>query len=245
MEVHHHSHTDRRKWTHYLFEFLMLFLAVFCGFLAEYQLEHKIEKDREKVYIRSMIEDLKMDTLNIRDHLVIRSDRRRRLDSLSLLLQMADYSNYTGLIYYYARWGARNPSFFLTDRTLSQLKNSGGMRLITKPAASDAIMAYDAQARFLANHSFDLEQDAVKEQFRLMRSIFAGNVLDEIYGDSILIVPNNNPPLLTNERKILQEFLSHLHFLKSLNNRNIYFESKLKYQAAETIEKLKKEYQLK
>jgi hypothetical protein len=27
----------------------MLFLAVFCGFLAEYQLEHKIERDRESV----------------------------------------------------------------------------------------------------------------------------------------------------------------------------------------------------
>ena len=26
----------------------MLFLAVFCGFFAEYQLEHKIEKDRAK-----------------------------------------------------------------------------------------------------------------------------------------------------------------------------------------------------
>ena len=46
MEVHHHSspapggsHTPRKKWTHYFWEFLMLFLAVFCGFLAEYQLE--------------------------------------------------------------------------------------------------------------------------------------------------------------------------------------------------------------
>ena len=36
----------------------MLFLAVFCGFLAEYQLEHKIEKDREKVYMQNMLEDL-------------------------------------------------------------------------------------------------------------------------------------------------------------------------------------------
>jgi hypothetical protein len=48
-----------KKWTHYLWEFLMLFLAVFCGFLAEYQLEHKIEKDRELQYIRSLYEDLK------------------------------------------------------------------------------------------------------------------------------------------------------------------------------------------
>ncbi len=54
MEVHAHTHTARKKWTHYFWEFLMLFLAVFCGFLAEYQLEHKIEKDREKQYIYSL-----------------------------------------------------------------------------------------------------------------------------------------------------------------------------------------------
>jgi hypothetical protein len=30
MEVHAHAHTARKKWTHYLWEFLMLFLAVFC-----------------------------------------------------------------------------------------------------------------------------------------------------------------------------------------------------------------------
>ena len=39
MEVHRHAHTDRKKWAHYLWEFLMLFLAVFCGFLAENQRE--------------------------------------------------------------------------------------------------------------------------------------------------------------------------------------------------------------
>ena len=62
MEVHHHSHTERKKWTHYFWEFLMLFLAVFCGFLAENQREHFVERKREKEYIRSMIEDLKLDT---------------------------------------------------------------------------------------------------------------------------------------------------------------------------------------
>ena len=45
MEVHAHTHTERKKWTHYFWEFLMLFLAVFCGFLAEYQLEHNIDKN--------------------------------------------------------------------------------------------------------------------------------------------------------------------------------------------------------
>ena len=37
METHtHHLHeAQAKKWTHYLFEFLMLFLAVFLGFVAE------------------------------------------------------------------------------------------------------------------------------------------------------------------------------------------------------------------
>ena len=68
MEVHHHTHPEhsgsRKKWTHYFWEFLMLFLAVFCGFLAEYQLEHKIEKDREKQYVRSLIDDFREDTFD-------------------------------------------------------------------------------------------------------------------------------------------------------------------------------------
>src|SRR6187431_3838276 len=65
MEVHAHSHTERKKWTHYLWEFLMLFLAVFCGFLAENQREHYIEHQREKQYMRSLLEDLQTDTATI------------------------------------------------------------------------------------------------------------------------------------------------------------------------------------
>src|SRR5687768_14267296 len=39
MEVHHHGHVhEKKKWKEYVFQFFMLFLAVFCGFLAEYQL---------------------------------------------------------------------------------------------------------------------------------------------------------------------------------------------------------------
>ena len=30
MEVHAHTHTARKKWTHYFWEFLMLFAVVIC-----------------------------------------------------------------------------------------------------------------------------------------------------------------------------------------------------------------------
>ena len=48
MEVHAHSHTERKKWTHYFWEFFMLFLAVTLGFFVENQREHYIENEKSK-----------------------------------------------------------------------------------------------------------------------------------------------------------------------------------------------------
>ena len=50
MEVHAHTHTPRKKWTHYFWEFFMLFLAVTAGFLVENQREHYVEHLREKQF---------------------------------------------------------------------------------------------------------------------------------------------------------------------------------------------------
>ena len=67
METHeNHLHkAPRKKFWHYFFEFLMLFIAAFCGFLAEYQLEHIIDREKEQEYIGSMINDLSADTTNL------------------------------------------------------------------------------------------------------------------------------------------------------------------------------------
>ena len=66
MEAHHHSHSHRKKnWKSYIWEFLMLFLAVFCGFLAEYQLEHTIEKDRAAELAKSFYAELKWDSASV------------------------------------------------------------------------------------------------------------------------------------------------------------------------------------
>src|ERR1051326_7937234 len=61
MEVHQHTHTPRKKFTHYLWEFLMLFLAVFCGFLAENFREGLVMKEKAHHYMENMVADLKGD----------------------------------------------------------------------------------------------------------------------------------------------------------------------------------------
>ncbi len=143
MEVHAHTHTARKKWTHYFWEFLMLFLAVFCGFLAEYQLEHKIEKDREKQYIRSLFEDLKENDNMISQELILQKARIAMMDSMiTMLNDPGRIRGQEGLLYYFARISPRLRTLTVNDRTFQQLKNSGNFRLIRKIETSNRIMAY-------------------------------------------------------------------------------------------------------
>ena len=148
MEVHAHTHTERRKWTHYFWEFLMLFLAVFCGFLAEYQLEHKIEKERGKEYIRSFYEDLKSDTASFTSYIKKYNVKLAALEKAescydSLPLQKKAFNP---CILDLMDHGYGFPDLVTEDRTLIQLKNAGGLRLIKK-ADADSILSYDRLIR--------------------------------------------------------------------------------------------------
>ena len=143
MEVHHHAHTERKKWTHYLWEFIMLFLAVFCGFLAENQREHYIEHQREKQYMRSLLEDLQTDTTTInRVH-------RRAVAQLSFLDSLIELGNRIpakaddiNKLYFLQGNSTRFLNIHFEDGTSSQLKNAGGMRLIRKEEVARAIREY-------------------------------------------------------------------------------------------------------
>jgi len=100
----------------------MLFLAVFCGFLAEYALEHKIETDRERQYAFSMAEDLKLDTAALNRVIFVRTNRIRILDSLFLLLTEPVDTNYLSDIYFYSRMATRYATFqfIYNDGTMLQ-----------------------------------------------------------------------------------------------------------------------------
>lgn len=163
MEVHHHSHTPRKKFRHYFFEFFMLFLAVFCGFLAEYFLEHTIEHQREEQFIQSMISDLKDDTAKINRVYEYNKLQVNRLDTLTrLLYSHPTHPDSLAKAYrLYSKAALNYEMVVFTDRTMSQLKNSGGMRLIRKQSVSDSIMNYDARVK-----SCDLQFSIVKEGWK-------------------------------------------------------------------------------
>ncbi len=147
MEVHAHSHTARKRWTHYLWEFLMLFLAVFCGFLAENQREHMIEHQREKTYINSLKTDLKEDTASIRYAISFCIKKFHGMDTLAQLLNKDVLSNEEEKELYYlnSRYAGSVMFMVFNERTIRQLLNSGNLRLVTKQGTSDSIINYYGQ----------------------------------------------------------------------------------------------------
>ena len=245
MEVHHHTHTARKKWTHYFWEFLMLFLAVFCGFLAEYKLEQTIERHREKEFILSMIEDAANDTANI--HLIIpyNQERIKYADSLATTA-----INYTGaqkentMIYKFHRKCMFRPDLvYPTERTLSQLKNSGGMRLIRKKRASDAIIAYDQKGKMLVNQQAYYEMyltEATKASLQTLNFL-------SLWGTNNNKIYNNydSVQLITTDKIKLKELGNSVLIFGGVIQQYINRLYEMEKQAVELIKTLKKEYHLK
>ena len=249
MEVHAHTHPStssghKKKWTHYLWEFIMLFLAVFCGFLAEYQLEHKIERDREKKFIQTFIEDLKTDTAAIRQILIFRKQKMERMDSLMLLLGSQQIKGHENDLYYFGRILIRTTWFRSNDRTITQLKNSGSLRLIRNERAADSMMSYQKLVEtIMANQEDDrIERRAADP---LLSRMFNPFVFDKMVTIDGINRPANNPPLRSYDPAIHQDLAYYVHQLKG---SNFIIEGRLELlndKAKNIIAFLKKEYHLK
>ncbi|MEO7444766.1 MAG: hypothetical protein ABIU55_04660 [Ferruginibacter sp.] len=145
MEVHHHTHPGhhKKKWTDYFWEFLMLFLAVFCGFLAEYQLEHKIESDRVEKYMHDMVENSKYDTTRIAVNLPSNREIRKDLDSFRYEIRNAinGQANTNRLYYFSLKINDFNQVAF-NNSAITQLKNSGQLRLVKNDSLLNEILDY-------------------------------------------------------------------------------------------------------
>lgn len=253
MEVHHHSHlapgeihSEKKKWLHYLWEFLMLFLAVFCGFLAENFREHKVEKERERQFITSLVSDLRDDTLSITKQIENIEKGILLFDTLSKMLDSPESAKKNGeAIYYTSRMGIRQAPLANNSRTIDQLKNSGGFRLIHDQETSNRIMKYYSafpELRMIEEF-FNRENVAFKE--------VASKVMNQaIYRDqinpdnSVARIPGNLS-LLTYDASTLNQLGFYSVQMNGSRKGMIQLLQNLKVSAEELQQYLQKKYHLK
>jgi hypothetical protein len=265
MEVHAHTHTSdpdshrgRKKWTHYFWEFLMLFLAVFCGFLAENQREHYVEAQRAKDYARSLVNDLKDDTAEVKSAIDQTNFIASALDStVSIVLRNEEWAVLPGSFYYYARFCVNLYTIDWSKSSITQLVQSGNLRYFKNKDLVNKINKYYALQQLITS------QNQTDKEIRLMIFELRNRILNgryynsfsrlstatETYGhipdkgiDSLMTL---QLPLQTGAEKLMLTFINHLSDRKV----RLTFISESYYKKAITEAKditnlLKKEYHL-
>jgi hypothetical protein len=126
-----------------------------------------------------------------------------------------------------------------------QLKNSGNLRLIRNQVVMDTILAYDREYHFI-DYIRNREDLLVQRIFSLIDELFDPVVYDKMnLYDIEFKEPPGNPKLLTKDKKILRQFMSELHYLKTVNFGQIGWFQRQKVRATTTLAFLQKEYHLK
>jgi hypothetical protein len=234
----------------------MLFLAVFCGFLAENQREHYVEVHRAKEYAKSLSGDLKEDTAEIRGGILQNVFMIKAFDSCILSgLNNIDKPTVPGTVYYYSRFTTNAYSIDWNKSTLAQFIQSGNLRIFKNKGLVDKINNYHSmQGRIISNN----EQDFVyRNEIAFIRGRllsaklyepFAGTQISEEMKQRIPDKRIDSPltqqlPLRTGSAGILDEFINILTDRKARNKSYVdeLYPEALK-MAEELIELIKAEY---
>jgi hypothetical protein len=172
MEVHHHSHHPK-KWKEYITEFLMLFLAVSLGFMAENIREHQIEKHREIAYLQNVHEDLKLDLKSMDTVLSQNNSRLALLDTFYIAIQNNSATNEDA--YYYIRNLVLRATFESSHVGLDQIKSAGGLRMVKNKEIVTGIQEYE---RMLESTSkMEVVREGTLEQARFKMAILFDPVI--------------------------------------------------------------------
>jgi len=245
MEVHHHAHHEGKKnWKSYGWEFLMLFFAVFCGFLAQNFLEHRLEKEKGNQYVQSMIEDIISDSTKINQSFEFTEKQQLGLDSLSGLFNNPPFSDSAIKRMYMLmiKYTMNDANVAFTKRTVSQLKNSGGMRLISDKISADEITKYTEGAEDIESQGEFFKNIALNEIIKLNNKIFYLKYIKGVSRKSIdSFMMKTSIKLANNNQNLLIEYSNQLFFtsgvLINYNNKLTSFKAGI----PKTIEILKKE----
>jgi hypothetical protein len=243
MEVHHHSHHPK-KWKEYITEFIMLFLAVSLGFMAENIREHQIEKHREIAYLKNVHEDLKLDLINIDNVLNSNTIRLQAMDTLFTIINNNTITNED--VYYYIRNLALRATFESSHVGLDQIKSAGGLRMVKNPEIISGIQEYERALDALDKLENVRERTLEQARFK-MAVVFEPSISYEMLvgqGQGIMRFnrPNKADAILQNNKQAVKELLNLVTFgLNSNKYLNINLE-KLKKIGQKLDSAIVKEY---
>jgi len=245
MEVHHHPHVEKKNFKEYFLEFVMIFIAVTLGFFAESIREHISDSSKEKEYVESLVQDLKIDQQVLTQNIAAMHSGISMMDSMITILDNpSSIANNTGQLYFLARLSPRLQPLAINDKTFEQLKNSGNFRLIKNIGTSNKIMDYYNKlplVRMLENIN-----ETEFTQYKIVASkIFNPEIFVSTEGaDNELKRIDGNPPLRTTDPELLQELSVFSVYMHGTKKGILGADEEMKKSGEALIEYLQKEYHL-
>src|SRR4030095_7383616 len=203
-----------------------------------------IEHKREKQFIIALISDLYLDTTEL--NFVINSFEKRVLTIDSTLDELTRINNNQISISLYRklRRSTDQYHFYPNNGTLSQLKNSGGMRLIRKRGAVDSIEGYGRQIQRLEFRR-DVNRENIHDYHLLMNKLISGSGLYEVLFDTLRFDRTGHDQSISINNQYMDEFIHQLIITRGQVSADIGRNSFVNNKALNMIIYLKKEYHLK
>jgi len=256
MEVHHHAHTPGKKWTHYFWEFLMLFLAVTLGFFVENQREHYIEHVRAKEFSKTLVKDLQSDTAAI--HSIKRTAEIYIdiADSLLALNKKRLEGQVTSQFSFYTRFMYWTAPITWNRSTFEQIKNSGSLRYFKNYQLLEKMMKYEAIVKQIEAEAYNhtIRGNMLLNQINViieplyhheLSKYFLWNI-DTMSRRTMESFYPSNPQSLENKRKEIVEMLNMIVVQQRNLRRDIDDQWKQAEElAVELMNDLKNQYHIK
>lgn len=248
MEVHHHPHEEKKGFKEYLLEGLMIFIAVTLGFFSENIREHISDNRKGEEYIQSFTEDLEADTTRMND--IIRFDEEK-IVALSSMFQCYDTVirnlKATSCMGVLVKYSKVNRPFQLNDRTIIQLGNGAGYRLLKKQDA-DSILAYERQYKDFHDFEITVYQEAQNNVRNTLNDLADFKVLAPLQSISYLSGSDigssslESPLLFSNDKTLLNKWFNQLQlYLRVTRAQNLQL-NQLRSKAANLIAFYKNKY---
>lgn len=139
--------TLKLKWAEYLLEMIVIVMGILGAFMLNNWNTHRNERTIEREYMQSMLSDLEKDKNSLHTKIEFGPIPIIYNDSLFVELQKRPLQGREKRIYHFLLLYTTGIEISYHDRTISQLRNSGGFRLVLNKKVSDALMDYDIYMR--------------------------------------------------------------------------------------------------
>jgi hypothetical protein len=230
----------------YLIEFVLVFAAIALGFFAENLREYYADKAKEKEFIKSLVENLYVDSMTYAKRDSSLKERIVWMDTLTSLLT-SKQKNRNAEMYLLGRYSTRTIQFRPGLSTLNFLSKSNEYSSTENNEVKKSIQEYESNLNWLQK-LFDLDEEMSVGLYPHVSKIFDVKVYLKMtqfgYGQQSFTKPNGNPKLLGNDPIDINQLVYRLYVRRSQFYSQLIYQKQFNLGRQKLIAFLSEKYHL-